>query len=273
MIARLPSFSIKAKFCSYAQRKAQEIILNRLIRVITVQNKNAVRKRRGEFVKQRDIENERIAENRAGYAAEMVLPAQRTAARERKIVETALERFRAQLATLTRSELKQIAAYFQNAQAEPAAPDTQRVLVNALTEGREYGEVERMALEAAAQYRAFTLRQALLADALTAPEAARLLGTSRQTPHDRARSKTLLAVPDSGVLKFPAWQFDAAGPHGVVPGLPEVLRALALPPLSQARWLTLPNAQLQNRTPLEELRRGRAQRVTALARAVGSKAA
>ena len=70
----------------------------------------------------------------------------------------------------------------------------------------------------------FRVRQRLLADSLTAPEVARRLGVTRQTPHDRARAGTLLAVMDRGMLRFPAWQFDPAGPDGALPSLPEALR-------------------------------------------------
>src|SRR5690349_13699588 len=63
----------------------------------------------------------------------------------------------------------------------------------------------------------FEARRALLEeDTITAPQVAELLGVSRQTPLNRLRDKTLLAVLDRGAWRFPLWQFDAEGPDGVL---------------------------------------------------------
>src|SRR5438067_274553 len=60
----------------------------------------------------------------------------------------------------------------------------------------------------------FEARRALLEqDTITAPQVAELLGVSRQTPLNRVREKTLVAVLDRGVWRFPLWQFDADGPN------------------------------------------------------------
>ena len=128
-------------------------------------------------------------------------------------------------------------------------------------------EAPLLDMDATARY--FALRHQLLRDALTASQVARLLGTSRQTPHDRARSGALLAIMDRGALRFPPWQFDANGPDGVVAGLPDVLRALQVPVLSQAVWLVRKNPYLDDLAPVEALRRGEQARVLAAARAVG----
>jgi hypothetical protein len=138
-----------------------------------------------------------------------------------------------------------------------------------LSGGRTYSPEERRALEIEAQLRAFRFRRELLADALTAPQVADLLGTTRQTPHDRARNGGLLAVLDRGQLRFPRWQFDPAGPDGVVPGLPELIRALDVSPLAKVSWLTRPNPYLEDRTPLEALKDGDRDRALDAARAVG----
>jgi hypothetical protein len=144
-----------------------------------------------------------------------------------------------------------------------------RSLVARLTGGREYSALERVALEADNMERLFEARRLLLADALTAPGAAELLGTTRQTPYDRARRGTLLAVMDRGMLRFPRWQFDSQGPGGVVAGLPEVMRALSISPLAKASWLTRANSTLEERTPLETLQAGEMDRVRDAAAAVG----
>ena len=143
-------------------------------------------------------------------------------------------------------------------------------LVAAISEGRVYTPEESLQLEVQAQERAFARRRELLQGALTAPQVARLLGTTRQTPHDRAQSQTLLAIEDKGSLRFPHWQFDANGPNGVVAGLPDVLRALDASPLGKISWFTLPNPHLEGRTPLETLKAGEAARVIDQARAVGA---
>jgi hypothetical protein len=113
--------------------------------------------------------------------------------------------------------------------------------------------------------RSFALRRTLLNDTLLAADVADLLGAaSRQTPHDRVRSGTLLAVRDAGRLRFPVWQFDPEGPDGVLEGLREVIAAL--PPQSQlgrVLWFIAPKAQLQGRTPVDLLRDGHVDTVIA----------
>jgi hypothetical protein len=99
-----------------------------------------------------------------------------------------------------------------------------------------------------------------------------MLGTSRQTPHDRVKNKTLLAIEDNGQLRFPLWQFDAESPNGVIEGLPDVLRALSAGPLGQARWLTTSRPVFEGRTPLEALKHGEKELVLVEARGVGAAA-
>lgn len=121
----------------------------------------------------------------------------------------------------------------------------------------------------------FEARSRLLADALTAPQVAKLLGSSRQTPLSRAQAGTLFAVYDRGAWRFPAWQFDPEGPEGVIAGLPEVLEALdGLSPLAKLIWFSRRNPVLDGRTPVDALRAGELERVLAAARpAVASYAA
>ena len=148
--------------------------------------------------------------------------------------------------------------------AEPAPP-----AVAALMGTRRVTAEERVAAEIDVLMRAFARRRELLAGTLTASQVARLLGTSRQTPHDRLRAGTLLAVLDDGAWRFPAWQFDPDGDNGVVAGLPDVIRALDVSSIARISWLTRANAQLDGETPLACLKAGDLERVVALARAVG----
>jgi hypothetical protein len=131
-------------------------------------------------------------------------------------------------------------------------------------------EEEQRELENEAFKDFFGWRQQILSDCYTASEVAHLLGAkSRQTPHDRRRNQSLVAIQDNGVWKFPKWQFDPTGPHGVIPGLPDVLKALDVPDFSKISWLIQPNPALDGLTPVEALKKGRKNAVIAEAQTVG----
>lgn len=101
----------------------------------------------------------------------------------------------------------------------------------------------------------FEARRGLLDDALTAPQAAELLGVSRQTPLNRVKDNTLLAVLDRGAYRFPVWQFDPRGENGVLSGLSDVLDALEpQQPFAKLVWLRRSNPTLEGREPVELLR-------------------
>jgi excisionase family DNA binding protein len=114
----------------------------------------------------------------------------------------------------------------------------------------------------------FEARRQQLENALTAPQVAKLLNASRQTPLNRIKNNTLLAVLDGGTYRFPSWQFDPEGHDGVVTGLPEVLEALEpQQPFAKVAWLRRPNPTLDDLEPLEVLRRGEVERVVDAAQA------
>jgi hypothetical protein len=152
---------------------------------------------------------------------------------------------------------------------EPTLEDSQANLVAALTEGRTYNEDERRDLAISTLQRSFDRRREILQNSLTTPEVEHLLGTSRQAVNDRVRCGSLLAIRENGKLRYPIWQFDAAGPDRVITGLPEVIRALSVPAFSKMNWLTRPNPILEDRTPLQALRCGDVERVLGTARSVG----
>jgi hypothetical protein len=78
------------------------------------------------------------------------------------------------------------------------------------TTGERVGSREEHALaELASLLDLFAARRRLLADALTAPQVADVLGISRQAAAGRAESGSLLAVLDRGAYRFPRWQFSA----------------------------------------------------------------
>lgn len=120
---------------------------------------------------------------------------------------------------------------------------------------------------------AFAARRALLGSTASVAEVAEILGVGRQTPHDRQKAGTLLGVKDQGQWRFPLWQLDADGPHGVLPGFPAVLQALrvtSLSPMACLRWFVTPKQLLEGRTPVEALQAGEVEDALAEARAVGA---
>lgn len=170
--------------------------------------------------------------------------------------------------------LERLATTFEEEAEQTITSSAKQDLVLALT-GRTYSEEERIELETRALLQSFRHRQELLRDSLSATQVAELLSTTRQTPHDRAKSGSLLAVLDRGTLRFPIWQFDPQGPDGVIEGLPRVLRALHVPALSKVSWLQRLNPFLASGngdagiTPLEALKRGEVERVVEIARGIG----
>jgi hypothetical protein len=149
-------------------------------------------------------------------------------------------------------------------------------LIRVLAGGRAFSSRERFELEITSLLQYFMRRRELLRESFTTREVSKLLGVSRQTPHDRVEKGSLVAVLDHGTLRFPIWQFDSEGPDGVMEGLPQVLRALQISPLAKISWLTTPNNVLgidtkdSGVTPLEALKAGQNQRVVELARGVGA---
>jgi hypothetical protein len=143
------------------------------------------------------------------------------------------------------------------------------VLANAIT-GKSFSRQERIQLEMETLSKHFQHRRHLLESSLTAVQVAQLLGTSRQTPHDRVSSQTLLAIRDNGKLCFPSWQFDPAGSDGVIEGLPAVLKALEISDYAKLNWLTRVNPYLDGQTPIQTLKAGQKERVLAEASAIGA---
>jgi hypothetical protein len=91
---------------------------------------------------------------------------------------------------------------------------------------------------------------------LGAQEVASLLSISRQAAYKRYRAGRLLAV-DCGRhgFAFPAWQFV---PSGVLPGLEEVLAALAdFDPWMKLAFFLEANAATGGKAPLLALRQGK----------------
>jgi len=185
----------------------------------------------------------------------------------------AVERLRSAASQLA-EELAAPEVEFMAAEAERAAAAirSRRIRVSPIT-GESVPDFAVMAqIRHENLRRAFDARRELLAGALDVADVADLLGVSRQTPHDRVRAQTMLAIKDGGRLRFPDWQFDPDGPDGVLAGLPQVLHALegATNALGRVRWFVTPQSLMDGRTPLAGLRDGDVPAVIAAAEALGA---
>jgi hypothetical protein len=160
------------------------------------------------------------------------------------VIQDAVESLKSLLRRLHPDEVERVVAILKNLEREEKDPPETALA------GRSFTPAERLNLELESLFRYFEWRRELLSGSLTAAEVASLLGTSRQTPHDRLKNQTLLGVLDRGAYRFPAWQFDPEGPDGVVNGLPSVSRALSVSDLAKISWFTRPNPFLDGVTPL-----------------------
>lgn len=151
----------------------------------------------------------------------------------------------------------------------PATEDNTQALSDAIA-GRSFTPKERVELEMATLSQHFQHRRQLLENAFTSSQVAKILGTSRQTPHDRVGGQTLLAIKENGKLLFPAWQFDPSGPDGVLDGLPQTLKALEMSDYAKLNWLTHANPYLDGLTPLQALQQGQSDRVLEQAQSAGA---
>ena len=136
--------------------------------------------------------------------------------------------------------------------------------------GQQYSKKEATILEITSLMRYFNKRKELVQNSLTDVEIASLLGTTPQNIHERINNKSLLAVKDNGVWKFPLWQFDPSGADGVMDGLPEILKVLEGSEFTKLNWLNAPNPYLNRLTPVEALQRGQKAKVLTEAIALGA---
>lgn len=171
--------------------------------------------------------------------------------------------------SLTPSEQKVVTQALEQVTQLEAVDSAADALANAITE-KSFSRQERIQLEMETLSKHFQHRRQLLESSLTAVQVAQLLGTSRQTPHDRVGSQTLLAIRDNGKLCFPSWQFDPSGSDSVIDGLPAVLKALEISDCAKLSWLTRVNPYLDDQTPIQVLKAGQKERVLVEAAAVGA---
>jgi hypothetical protein len=148
--------------------------------------------------------------------------------------------------------------------------------------GIDAGEYERLTGEPAPHYReivevrvqsllrSFERRRRLLEGSLTVGELQELLGVSADfAPKWATPPRRIFAVLDFGQYRFPAWQFDASAPDGVLRGLAAVLAELdEVPLMQQLAWFSTEQAELGGQQPADALRAGQVEVVRSAAQAL-----
>jgi hypothetical protein len=158
-------------------------------------------------------------------------------------------------ASITESSSEHLQRIVDALKPKVVAADT-KVLAEKIA-GDDYSEGNLAVLELANLKRYYQRRRELLADSITTPQVAELIGCQAiTTVHDRTKANTLLGLKDNGVYKFPLWQFDPEGDNGVIEGLPEILKTLSISNFAKLNWLTKPLRAFDNQTPVEVLKGG-----------------
>jgi len=104
----------------------------------------------------------------------------------------------------------------------------------------------------------------LAGGALSADEAGRILGITRQAVDKRRRASTLLAVRERSDWRYPACQYENGE---LVLGIPDIVRGFGpARPWLALDFLLAPDTVLSGRSPLEALRAGARDEVLRLVR-------
>lgn len=149
-------------------------------------------------------------------------------------------------------------------------PSSEEQLLADEIAGKSYTLEESKEIKLSNLINSFAMRNELLKDSISGIEVAKLLNcNSRQTPLDRVKSQSLVAVKDNGKWKYPLWQFDVNGADRVIDGLPSVIAALEVSNLAKVSWLTRPNPVFEGKTPVEMLKNQELERVLTEAKGVG----
>lgn len=100
---------------------------------------------------------------------------------------------------------------------------------------------------------------------LSADEAGRILGITRQAVDKRRRANSVLAVREGSDWRYPACQFSEGE---VIAGIPDVVRGFAaVGPWAALDFLLAPDTALGGQSPLDMLRSGKHELVLRLVRA------
>lgn len=112
-------------------------------------------------------------------------------------------------------------------------------------------------------------RRLILIDSVSAEDAVRKSGRSRQNLEAMRRKNHVLALRVGNQWRYPAWQFDPDGVGGVVGGLREVVASLRMSAAGAALWLIHPSQLLDDARPIDRLRQGWAREVVKVAEQLG----
>lgn len=103
---------------------------------------------------------------------------------------------------------------------------------------------------------------------LSAPDAARMLGTDVIALRELAAEGAVIALPLPDGSAYPACQLEIGG---MVSGLSDALRSLPIrSPWMRLEWLLTPDPALGGASPIEALQRGDVTEVIQLARSRGA---
>lgn len=113
---------------------------------------------------------------------------------------------------------------------------------------------------------------ALAAETITINGAAEALAWSTTDVETALRAGKLVAFDHRGRQRLPVWQLSSAEPPAPLPGVSALARSFGGDAIALSAWVSTPNAHLHGRTPVEALRAGEDERVTAALAALGAAA-
>jgi hypothetical protein len=159
-------------------------------------------------------------------------------------VQAQMDTIRGQIASLARRDAS------SNAAVRAFAEELDDLLQG---EDPDPGSVRRAARLALAQ-QAWEQRLGTLLDTHDVME---LLGVSRQRVSALAKGDRIIALPEQGRLRFPAWQFadlDARDRSSLAAAHTTLVNVGGISPWSAAAWFRAPHPELENRDPIAWLR-------------------
>lgn len=180
-----------------------------------------------------------------------------------------LNRVQVLVASMSKETKKHLSEKLHKIESQPC-PNFEEESIAESIAGKTYSIEQKKELEIINLMNSFSVREKLLENTITTNKVVELLACrSRQTPLDRVKNQTLIAVKDNGQWKYPLWQFDSEGADGVIEGLPETIQALQVSNLAKVSWLTRPHPVFNNLTPLDMLKKGEIEQVVNEAMGVG----
>jgi hypothetical protein len=134
--------------------------------------------------------------------------------------------------------------------------------------GLSHSDPERLRREASAKQAAH--QQELRASSVSLSEAAVLTGTSADRLRRLVGRGDVLAFSVGDDLRIPGWQLQQSEVAPAVSGVVEVAAVFPGDLADLSDWIQRSNTDLDGCSPAEALKQGHANRVVALARAIGA---